>query len=180
MTAALEGGEWSAAHPGCTLPPENTRYPLYRRLGGPHGQSGWAENLVPTGDLIPDSPARSQLLHYIYLYIKNKWTVWNVFFLTSFLVLKMSPSTFFARFCLLLLKYLSFTVAGNFTLEISNFVLVAITKFWLMRRRGHALILKGPGSGKEKHCKYFTVNVYHHLCRRWQYNLFEHFSTYNT
>jgi len=83
-----------------------------------------------------------------------------MFFLTSFLVLKMSPSTFFGRFCLFLLKYLSFMVAGNFTPEISNFVLVAITKFWLMRRRGHALILKGPGSGKEKHCKYFTVNVY--------------------
>jgi len=32
MTAALEGGEWSAARPGRTLPPEKTRYPLYRRL----------------------------------------------------------------------------------------------------------------------------------------------------
>jgi len=72
----------------------------------------------------------------------------------------MSPSAFFARFCLFLLKYLSFMFAGNFTPEISNFVLVAITKFWLMRRSGHALILKGPGCGKEKHCKYFTVNVY--------------------
>jgi len=49
MTAALEGGEWSAARPGRTLPPGKTRYPLYRRLGGPHGQSGQAENLVPTG-----------------------------------------------------------------------------------------------------------------------------------
>ena len=49
MTAALEGGEWSAAHPGRTLPPEKTRYPLYRRLGGLQGQSGRAENLVPTG-----------------------------------------------------------------------------------------------------------------------------------
>ena len=48
MTAALEGGEWSAAHPGRTLPPGNTRYPFYRRLGGPQGRSGRAENLVPT------------------------------------------------------------------------------------------------------------------------------------
>ena len=32
MTAALEGGEWSAAHPGRTLPPEKARYPFYRRL----------------------------------------------------------------------------------------------------------------------------------------------------
>jgi len=49
MTAALEGGEWSAACPGCTLPPGKTQYPFYRRLGVPQGQSGWAENLVPTG-----------------------------------------------------------------------------------------------------------------------------------
>ena len=49
MTAALEGGEWSAARPGLTLPPGKTRYPFYRRLGGPQGQSGWAKNLVPTG-----------------------------------------------------------------------------------------------------------------------------------
>jgi hypothetical protein len=49
--------------------------------------------------------------------------------------------------------------AGNFTPEISNFALVAITKFWLIRRKGHALILKGPGMSKEKHCKYFAVNV---------------------
>jgi len=32
MTTALEGGEWSAAHPGCTLLPGKTRYPFYRRL----------------------------------------------------------------------------------------------------------------------------------------------------
>jgi hypothetical protein len=49
MTAALEGGEWSAARPGRTLPPGKTRYPLYRRLGGPQGRSGRAENLVPIG-----------------------------------------------------------------------------------------------------------------------------------
>ena len=49
MTAALEGGEWSAACPGRTLPPGKTRYLFYRRLGGPQGQSGRAENLVPTG-----------------------------------------------------------------------------------------------------------------------------------
>ena len=42
-------GERSAARPGRTLPPGKTRYPLYRRLGGPQGRSGRAENLVPTG-----------------------------------------------------------------------------------------------------------------------------------
>jgi len=49
MTAALEGGEWSAARPGRTSPPGKTRYPLYRRLDGAQGRSGRAENLVPTG-----------------------------------------------------------------------------------------------------------------------------------
>jgi len=49
MTVALEGGEWSAALPGRTLPPGKTRYPFYRRLGGPQGRSGRAENFVPTG-----------------------------------------------------------------------------------------------------------------------------------
>jgi hypothetical protein len=29
MTAALEGGEWSAARPGRTVPPGKTRYPFY-------------------------------------------------------------------------------------------------------------------------------------------------------
>ena len=42
-------GEWSAARPGRTLPPGKTRYPLYRRLGGPQGRSGRAESVVSLG-----------------------------------------------------------------------------------------------------------------------------------
>ena len=49
MTAALERGAWSAARPGRILPPAKTRYPFYRRLGGPQGRSGRAENLAPPG-----------------------------------------------------------------------------------------------------------------------------------
>jgi hypothetical protein len=49
MTVALQGGEWSAARLGRTLPPGKTRYPFCRRLGGPQGQSGRVENLIPTG-----------------------------------------------------------------------------------------------------------------------------------
>jgi len=44
---ALEGGEGSASCPGCSLPPGKTRYPLYRRLGGPIWTG--AENLAPPG-----------------------------------------------------------------------------------------------------------------------------------
>jgi len=49
MTAALEGVELSAARPGHTLAPGKTRCPFYRRLGGPQGRSGRAENFVSTG-----------------------------------------------------------------------------------------------------------------------------------
>jgi len=49
IAAALEGGEWSAAHPGRTLPSGKTWYPFYRRMGWPQGRSGQVENLVPTG-----------------------------------------------------------------------------------------------------------------------------------
>jgi len=71
MTAALEGGEWSAARPVRTSPPGNTRYLFYRRLGWPQRQSR------PQRDSIPDRPARSQSLYrmsylahqYIYIYI---------------------------------------------------------------------------------------------------------------
>jgi len=37
MTAALEGDEWSAARPGCTLTLGKIQYPLNRRPGGPQG-----------------------------------------------------------------------------------------------------------------------------------------------
>jgi len=50
----------SAARSGRTLPPGNTRYPVYRRLGGPQGRSGKSR---PHWDSIPDRPARSQSLY---------------------------------------------------------------------------------------------------------------------
>jgi len=61
MTAALEGGEWSAARPGRTLPPGKTGYQFYRRLCGPQGRSRRPENLVPHRDSIPDRLARSSV-----------------------------------------------------------------------------------------------------------------------
>jgi len=50
MTAALEGGKWSAARRGGILPPGKNQYPFYRRLGEPQGRPGRAENLVPHRD----------------------------------------------------------------------------------------------------------------------------------
>jgi len=75
MTAALEGGEWSAARPGRTLPPGKTRYPFYRRLDGPQGRSGRAENLVPTGirsrTVQPVVSRNTDWATHIYIYIKH-------------------------------------------------------------------------------------------------------------
>ena len=64
MTTALEGGEVSESRPGRSLPPGKTRYPFYRRLGGPQGRSGQARKISPpTGIRYPDRPTRSQLLY---------------------------------------------------------------------------------------------------------------------
>jgi hypothetical protein len=38
LTSALDGDGWSLPRPGYFTLREETRYPLYRRLGGPHGQ----------------------------------------------------------------------------------------------------------------------------------------------
>ena len=45
-------GEGSASRPGRTLPPGNTQYPLYRRLGGHQGRSGQVRKISLHGDSI--------------------------------------------------------------------------------------------------------------------------------
>ena len=50
---ALEGGEGSASRPGRSLPPGKTRYPLYRRLGGPLGRSGQVRKISPLPEFDP-------------------------------------------------------------------------------------------------------------------------------
>ena len=65
MTATLEGGEWSAACPSCTLPPWKDLVPILQ-------EAGWAPGLVwtdgksrPHRDLILDNPASSQSLEWL-------------------------------------------------------------------------------------------------------------------
>jgi hypothetical protein len=41
------GGEGSASRPVRSLPPGKTRYPLYKRVGGPHGRSGQVRKISP-------------------------------------------------------------------------------------------------------------------------------------
>jgi hypothetical protein len=57
----VEGGEWSAARPGRTLPPKKDPVPILQ-------EAGWAPEPVWTGgksrphrDSIPDRPARSSV-----------------------------------------------------------------------------------------------------------------------
>jgi len=40
-------GEGSTSSSGRSLLPRKTRYPLYRRLGGPHGRSGQERKISP-------------------------------------------------------------------------------------------------------------------------------------
>ena len=47
LTSGLEGGEGSASRTGRNLPPGKTRYPLYRRLGGPQGRSEQVRGFEP-------------------------------------------------------------------------------------------------------------------------------------
>jgi hypothetical protein len=51
--------------PAALYPPGKTRYPLYRRLGGPQGRYGQVRKIspTPTGIRSPDRPARSQSLY---------------------------------------------------------------------------------------------------------------------
>jgi hypothetical protein len=46
-TSALDEGGWLTPRLGRTLPPGKTRYPLYRRLGGPQGRSGQVRKISP-------------------------------------------------------------------------------------------------------------------------------------
>jgi hypothetical protein len=71
---ALEGGEESASHPHCSLPPGKTWYPLYRRLGGPQGRSGQVRKISPpTRIRSPDCPGCSQSLYRL-SYPAHKYT----------------------------------------------------------------------------------------------------------
>ena len=48
LASALDGGEWSTLRPGRFDPGKETRYPLYRKVGGPQGRSELAQNISET------------------------------------------------------------------------------------------------------------------------------------
>ena len=55
LTTALEVSEGSAARPGRSLLLGKTRYPLYRRLGGPQGRSGQVRKISPPPGFDPQT-----------------------------------------------------------------------------------------------------------------------------
>jgi len=68
MTAALEGGEWSAARPGRTLPPGKDPVPILQEVGWAQGPV-WtgAENLAHRYSIPgPPSPYSQSLYRLIY------------------------------------------------------------------------------------------------------------------
>ena len=66
MTTALEENEGSASRSRRSLPPENTRYALFRRLGGPQGRSGQVRKISPPSGFDPRTvhPVASRYIGY--------------------------------------------------------------------------------------------------------------------
>ena len=66
MTTTLEGGEGSASRPGRSLPPGKTRYPLYKKLGGPQDRSEQVRKISPAPGFDPRTvqPVASRYTDY--------------------------------------------------------------------------------------------------------------------
>jgi len=62
-TTALEGGEWSTARTGRTLPPGKDPAPILQEAGWTPGPVWTGGKSRPHRDSIPDRPARSQSLY---------------------------------------------------------------------------------------------------------------------
>lgn len=52
-TPALEGTGWSGPGPGRFTPKNETRYSLYKRLGGSQGLSWWVQKISPPQEIEP-------------------------------------------------------------------------------------------------------------------------------
>ena len=56
LTSALDGGGWLTLHPVRFTHGKGTRYPFYRRLGGPQVRSGRVWKISPLPGFDPLSP----------------------------------------------------------------------------------------------------------------------------
>jgi len=65
MTAALKGGEWSAARPSRTSPPGKDPVPILQEAGWAPGPVWTGRKSRPHWASILDPPARTQLLYWL-------------------------------------------------------------------------------------------------------------------
>ena len=77
MTAALEGGEWSAARPSHTLPPRKDTVPIVQEAGWAPGPAWTGGKYRPHRDKIPDRPAHNQLLYRLSYPAHEQWRIVN-------------------------------------------------------------------------------------------------------
>jgi len=76
------GCEGSASRPGRSLPPGKTRYPLYRKLGGPQGRSGQVRKISPPPGFDPraSQPVASRYVDHatrpIWFYYRTMKILW--------------------------------------------------------------------------------------------------------
>jgi hypothetical protein len=74
LTLALDEGGWSTPRPDRFTPGKETRYPSYRRLGGPQGQSGKVRKISPPLGFDPRTfqPVASRYTDYAIYAIHSK------------------------------------------------------------------------------------------------------------
>ena len=69
LTLAVDWGRWSMLCPSHFTPRKDTWYPLNMRPGGPQGQSGWLQKILPPLEFDPQTiqPTMSHHTDYIVL-----------------------------------------------------------------------------------------------------------------
>jgi hypothetical protein len=79
LTLALDGGGWSMPCPGHFTPELETQYPLYRRLGGSQGWSGWAQKISPPLGFDPRTvqPVASRYTNWALYQLSYPSPYWN-------------------------------------------------------------------------------------------------------
>ena len=83
MTMALEGGEWSAACPSCTLPPGKDLVLIVQEAGWALGSVWAGGKFRSTGIWSPDRPARSHSLYWLSYPAHLTHKVYNIMPLSS-------------------------------------------------------------------------------------------------
>ena len=102
-------GEGSVWLPARSLPPGKTRYPLFRRLGGPHGRSGQVEKISPPPGFGPRTVQLVASRYTDYGTFENEDTTCIFHFLLVFVAIRwyLLQNAFFIKCYWLILPYLT-------------------------------------------------------------------------